>query len=196
MTRPKQHAKSDQRDKAVAEGWKSKHNAAPRRLLPTSSGNHGRPRRRLKDIVNALACQTTALQVFPRSDRIAHILAHPLRAEPPPATPPHLLLRNRIIPQILLQRNEDDGDFWAALSRLLGPLVLDVGEGVGRVDGETNEDHVGFGVGEGSEALVVFLAGGVPEGELDGFAVDAAVCYVVLEDSGYVSLQRLRVSRA
>jgi hypothetical protein len=41
------------------------------------------------------------------------------------------------------------------------------------------------------------LTRGVPESELHGFAVDAAVCYVVFEDGGDVSLwmkRRLVVS--
>ena len=50
-----------------------------------------------------------------------------------------------------------------------------------------------FGVGERPEAFVVFLAGCVPEGELDGFAIYAAVCDVVLEYCGDVSLLAIAV---
>jgi len=33
------------------------------------------------------------------------------------------------------------------------------------------------------------LASGIPKGELYGFAVDPAVCDIVLENCGYISLQ-------
>lgn len=68
------------------------------------------------------------------------------------------------------------------------PFCADVLERVRARDGEGDEDDVRLGVGEGPQALVVFLPCGVPEGELDGFAVDAAVGDVVFEDGGDVSL--------
>lgn len=66
--------------------------------------------------------------------------------------------------------------------------MLDVIEGVGRIDAEANEDNVSLGVGEGTEAFVVFLAGGIPEGELYGLAVYSAVGDVVFENSWDVAL--------
>ena len=68
------------------------------------------------------------------------------------------------------------------------PFRADVCEGIGTGDGKGDEDDVRLGVGQWSEALVVFLACGVPEGQLDGLAVDAAVGYVVFEDCGDVAL--------
>lgn len=44
------------------------------------------------------------------------------------------------------------------------------------------------GVGEGTETVVIFLAGGIPEGELDVLAVDLDIGDVVLEDSGDIDL--------
>ena len=41
-------------------------------------------------------------------------------------------------------------------------LVLDVLQGIRRVDGEAYEDHMGFGISEGAQPLVVFLACSVP----------------------------------
>ena len=69
-------------------------------------------------------------------------------------------------------------------------LVHDVFEGVGTVDGEADEEEVGFGVGEGAETVVFFLAGGVPEGELDDLAgwCMLGVSDVVFEDGGDVFL--------
>jgi hypothetical protein len=67
-------------------------------------------------------------------------------------------------------------------------LLLHVVEGVGRVDGEADEDDVRIGVGERAQAVVVFLAGGIPQGQLDVLAIDLDVGDVVLEDGGDVDL--------
>lgn len=69
-------------------------------------------------------------------------------------------------------------------------LLLDVVERVGRVDGEADEDDVRVGVRERAQTVVVLLACGIPEGELDVLAVDLYVGNVVLEDSGHVDLHR------
>jgi hypothetical protein len=44
------------------------------------------------------------------------------------------------------------------------------------------------GVGERAESIVVFLAGGIPQGQLDVLAVDLDIGDVVLEDGGDVDL--------
>jgi hypothetical protein len=67
-------------------------------------------------------------------------------------------------------------------------LLLHVVEGVGRVDGEADEDDVRIGVGERAQAVVVFLAGGIPQGQLDVLPIDLDVGDVVLEDGGDVDL--------
>lgn len=41
-------------------------------------------------------------------------------------------------------------------------LLLNVVQRVGRVYSETNEDDMGIGVAERAEAVIVFLAGGIP----------------------------------
>jgi len=111
--------------------------------------------------------------------------------------------------QILLAADEDDGQALAevqnlgdplrrAVSRLGGAgsshvmtyLLLYVVERIGRVDGKADEDNVGVGVGERAETVVIFLAGGIPEGELDVLAIDLDVGDVVFEDSGDVDLRR------
>jgi hypothetical protein len=68
--------------------------------------------------------------------------------------------------------------------RLIEPLILDIFERSGGVYREADEDHMGFSVGKWSEAFIVFLAGGVPESELNMFAIDAAVGNVIFKDSG------------
>jgi hypothetical protein len=47
-------------------------------------------------------------------------------------------------------------------ARACAYLLLHVVERVGRVNGEADEDNVRVGVGERSESVVVFLAGGIP----------------------------------
>jgi hypothetical protein len=67
-------------------------------------------------------------------------------------------------------------------------LLLHVVQGVGRVDGKADEDDVRVGVGERAESVVVFLAGGIPQGQLDVLAVDLDIGDVVFEDGGDVDL--------
>lgn len=67
-------------------------------------------------------------------------------------------------------------------------LLLDVIKGVGRVDGEADQDDVRIGVGEGTETVVILLAGGIPEGQLDMLAVDLDIGDVVFKDGGNVDL--------
>ena len=49
-------------------------------------------------------------------------------------------------------------------------LVHDVLEGIWAVNGEADEEEVGFWVGEWAETIVFFLSSSVPESELDGLA--------------------------
>ena len=74
------------------------------------------------------------------------------------------------------------------MKNLGDPLLLNVVERIGRVDGEADEDDVGIRVGEGTESVVILLSGGIPEGELDALAVDNNVGDVVLENGGNVDL--------
>lgn len=67
-------------------------------------------------------------------------------------------------------------------------LLLDVVERVGRVDGETDQDDMRVRVGERAQSVVIFLASGIPEGELDVLAIDFDIGDVVLEDGGDVNL--------
>lgn len=79
------------------------------------------------------------------------------------------------------------GDWdWDSLSY----LVHDVLERVGTVDGEADEEEVGFWVREWAQSVVFFLSGCVPEGELDRLAgcVVAGLGDVVFEHGGHVFL--------
>lgn len=67
-------------------------------------------------------------------------------------------------------------------------LLLNVVQRVWRVNGKTDENDVRIWVAEWTKAVVVFLAGGIPQGELDVFSIDLYICDVVLEDGWDVNL--------
>jgi hypothetical protein len=48
---------------------------------------------------------------------------------------------------------------------------LNVVEGIGRIDGEADEDNVRIWVRERSESIVIFLSGGIPQRQLDSFTI-------------------------
>ena len=73
-------------------------------------------------------------------------------------------------------------------------LLLNVIERVRRVDGEANENDVGIGVGERAKAIVVFLTGGIPQGELNVLSIDLHIGDVVLEHGRDVDLWQGDVS--
>ena len=67
---------------------------------------------------------------------------------------------------------------------------MDVIEGIRRVDSEADEDDVRVWITEGPETIVIFLASGIPKGELNVLAIDFHVCDVVLEHCWDVDLDR------
>lgn len=68
-------------------------------------------------------------------------------------------------------------------------LLLDVVEGIGRVDRKADQDDVGVRVGEGTETVIVFLASSIPQGEFNVLVVNLDIGDVVLEDGGDVDLK-------
>lgn len=71
-------------------------------------------------------------------------------------------------------------------------LLLDVVEGIRRVDREANKDDVRVGVTERSETIIIFLAGGIPKRQLDVLAIHIDVGDVVLEHGRYIHLSHAR----
>lgn len=69
-------------------------------------------------------------------------------------------------------------------------LVHYVLQRVRAVNGKAHEDDVCLGVGKRTQSIVLLLAGGVPEGQLDHLARGRMRCVgdVVLEDGGYIFL--------
>lgn len=47
---------------------------------------------------------------------------------------------------------------------------------------------MGVGVGQGTEAVVIFLSSRIPQGQLDVLAINLDIGDIVLEDSGDVDL--------
>ena len=73
-------------------------------------------------------------------------------------------------------------------------LLVYVVQGIGRVDGEADQDDVRIGVRERAEAVVILLTGGIPQRQLDMLAIDLDVGDVVLEDGRDVDLQDWNMS--
>jgi hypothetical protein len=71
----------------------------------------------------------------------------------------------------------------------LTDLLLNVVQGIRRVDSEADKNHVGVGVGQGTETIVVLLASRIPKCQLDVLAVDLDVGDIVLENGGDIDLQ-------
>ena len=141
----------------------------------------------LKHFPHALASLGTALEVADGANllRNRHTL---LGADRPLARLAQLLNNLGVSSQILLASDKDDGQILAEVEHLRDPLLLDVVERVGRVNSEADQDHVAVGVRERSQSVVVLLAGGIPERELDVSSVNLNVRDVVLKDGGDVDL--------
>ena len=67
-------------------------------------------------------------------------------------------------------------------------LLGDVVQRIGRVDGEANQNDVRIGVRQGTETVVVLLAGRIPERQLDVSAIDLDIGDVVLKHGRDVDL--------
>jgi len=93
-----------------------------------------------------------------------------------------------ITSEILFATNEDDGQAGAEMRNFAYPLLLYVIERVWRVDREANKDDVRAGIAEGSELIKVFLAGGIPQRQLDVLATEIDICDISLEHVGLVEL--------
>ena len=61
-------------------------------------------------------------------------------------------------PQVLLAADQNHGDLGAEMFDLRDPALRDVLQAVRAADGETEQQHVGVGVGERPQSVVVLLA--------------------------------------
>jgi hypothetical protein len=67
-----------------------------------------------------------------------------------------------VVSQILLAANKDDRETLAEVQNLRDPLLLDVVEGVGRVNSEADQDNMGVGVRKRSKTVIILLASSIP----------------------------------
>jgi hypothetical protein len=123
------------------------------------------------------------------ADPAASVMAHLGGGDGALVDPTELLDGLLVEAKVLLAADEDDGQARAKVVDLGDPLFLDVVEGVGRVDGEADEDDVRVGVGERPQSVIIFLTGGIPQCELDGPATDVDLGNVILKDGGDIELQ-------
>jgi len=84
--------------------------------------------------------------------------------------------------QIGLGADQDDGHAGSVVLDLGPPLGLDVVERAGRDDGEADQEDISLGVGQGAQAVIVLLTGGIPKTKVDRLAIDHDVGRVVVED--------------
>ena len=119
----------------------------------------------LKHLADALLGLGGALEVGVRADLVGHG-APLLRTHRLLLHLHQLTLRVLVIAQILLVPHQDDGHVGAEVLHLGRPLLGDVLQTVGAVDGEAHEDDVGVWVGERPQSVVVLLAGRVPQSQL------------------------------
>jgi len=141
----------------------------------------------LKDLTNTLASLGRALKVIPSLDMTSN-LSTTFRGDGGLVDPPQFLDGALIVSQVLLAGNQENGETTAEVLDLGEPLLLNVLERVGRVDGEADENHMRVRVRERAETVIILLAGGIPKSELDVLAVDLNIGNVVLKDGRNVNL--------
>lgn len=99
----------------------------------------------LKDLADTFACTGRALEVHLGTDLFADFLAL-FGGDRSLIGFVQLLNSLRVVAQIFLQANQDMGHIRVKMERLVNPLLPDVMEGVGRVDGKTYQNHVRVGI--------------------------------------------------
>lgn len=93
-----------------------------------------------------------------------------------------------IVAKIDLCGGENDGSVGAMVMKFRIPLGANVFEGSGVDSGVEHQENVGLGVGQRAQAVVVVLARGIPETQVEWLAIDHNVCAVVVEHGGEVIL--------
>jgi len=129
--------------------------------LPLAVGE-GCTCRVLKDLPDALACLCRALDVLDGADSLLHFLAL-LHGDWLLGSLVQLLNGLGVESQILLAAYKDNREPGAEVQDFGDPLLLNIVERIGRVDGETDEDDMRVWVGEGSESIVILLASRIPQ---------------------------------
>lgn len=92
-----------------------------------------------------------------------------------------LLLHLRVVAQVALGAHEEDRHIGAVVRHLGMPFVLDVLVRGRAGDGEADDEHVGLGVGERTQAVVFLLSRRVPQVQADVPAIHVHLRAVVVE---------------
>jgi hypothetical protein len=115
----------------------------------------------LEYFTDALVGLGWALKVLVGGDLLADLLTL-LRGNGLLAGLSELLDDLLVVSQILLAANKDDRETLAEVQNLRDPLLLDVVEGVGRVNSEADQDNMGVGVRKRSKTVIILLASSIP----------------------------------
>lgn len=102
----------------------------------------------------------------------------------------------RVISKIDLGTDEDDGSSRRVVGDLGEPLCGNVIVRRRAHDGETDEEHIGLGIGQGPESIIILLTCSVPKTQADRLAIDNDASRVVVKHSRDVlsgeSIRRVR----
>jgi len=142
----------------------------------------------LEDFPDTLTRPGRAFQIMLSTDLLRNCHTF-FRGYGPLTCLPEFINDSWIATKILLATDENDGQASAEMHDLGNPLLLHVVKRVGGIDGEADKNDMRVGVAQGPETVIVFLACGIPQGQLDMFAVDLDIGDIVLEDSWYVYLR-------
>lgn len=90
---------------------------------------------------------------------------------------------DQVVAQVDLGADENNGRFGTIELDLVVPFRFHVLERRRIHNAEANEKHVGLRIGERAQTVVVFLAGRVPQSDVDCFVVDHYISRIVVEHS-------------
>jgi hypothetical protein len=141
----------------------------------------------LEDFPNSFVGLGRAFQVLLSTNLLADILSL-LRGHRLLGGLVQLLDGLLVIPKIFLASNEDDGKALTEVQDLRNPLLLNIVERVRGVNGKTDQDNMGVGVGKRPETVVVFLASRIPQSQFNVLSVDFNIGDIVLENGRDIDL--------
>lgn len=125
----------------------------------------------VKDILQFVLRQGRALHVLDRAELLGHPISI-LLTDWLHFLPGKLLTDTGVIAQIGLGADDETGDAGAVVVDFGEPFFPDVFERGGRGDGKADKKDVGLRIGEGAQAIVILLTGGVEKAEGVGFIAD------------------------
>jgi hypothetical protein len=165
------------------------HNASSsrrrRRLLCFLLRENGGADGDVEDFHQALLCHRTALHIL-RSlqfvrERLAHLVGHWLQVA---VSQTHQ--HRGVLAKIRFGSNENKWGSGAIVHDFGIPLRPRVLVRCGRNNGETEQENVGLWVRQGSQSVVFFLPGSVPQAQVNRLSVDHHIGGIVIKHSWHV----------